>query len=103
MLAFFSSNNIPYLKINQTCIVNNQRSNENGEHWLALINTPKGTYCYDSFNSKVNLLSPYFQNKNWLSANNDRDEPYNEATCGQRCYSWIISFLKYGDVICDII
>ena len=36
-IGAYSSDNIPKLKNNESCILNTQTSRQNGEHWVALI------------------------------------------------------------------
>ena len=85
------------------CIINVDDSSKGGSHWMSLIKTYKGIYCYDSFNRNIHKLGSNFKYRKWINANKDRDESYYEADCGQRSLSFLICFVLHGEKIIDII
>ena len=94
-VGVYSSNDMPVLKNNQMCIVNTDASYEKGTHWIACYKYNGRTYCYDSFDRDVKSLSKYWKKKhNWVNANRDRDQSYEEMDCGQRSLCFLLSFQK---------
>ena len=99
----YSSNEMPNIKNNEMYIVNNKKSNQNGEHWIGVYKYKNKLYMYDTFNRPIRNLSNYFTNKHIINANNDTDQSKNESNCGSRVISWLISFHNYKDKIINII
>ena len=89
----YSSNDMPSLKNNEMCIINTDDGK--GEHWIACYKYKDKTYCYDSFDRDIKTLSKYWKNNNWINANTDRDQSFNEFNCGQKSIAWLISAHKY--------
>ena len=110
-IGVFSSNEFPkYIRNNQMFIINNKSSKQEGEHWLAFIKSDKNKdhksrlYGYDSYNRDIHKLSPYFKHKKIINANSNRDQSYNgEQNCGERAVCWLLSFVKHGEKIINII
>lgn len=95
-IGAYSSDNIPKLKNNESCILNTQTSRQNGEHWIALIKYYNKIYFYDSFGRDYKKLSPLWKTKNWINTHDDGQCIY-ENTCGQHCLSFILTFLKFHE------
>jgi hypothetical protein len=90
------------LKKNEMCIINTD--DKKGIHWIACYKYNNKTYVYDSFDRDVKTLSKYWKNKhNWINANKDRDQSYDESNCGQRSMAFLISFNKYKTKVINII
>ena len=109
-IGVYSADKFPkYIKNNQMFIINNKSSKSTGEHWIAFIKSSKNKdrkpklYAYDSFSRDVHSLSPYFKNRKFINANNNRDQSMVESDCGQRAISYLISFFKHGDKVMSII
>ena len=104
-LNVYSSDEFPkYVKENQCFIINTDPKNKPGTHWIAVYKYKNKFWCYDSFNRPVKTLSKYFKNKNIISTNIDRDQSYNEYSCGARSVGWTVLAHKYGpDKIMNII
>lgn len=98
----YPSNKEMRLKNNEICIINTD--DKQGVHWIACYKYKNKTYVYDSFDRDVKTLSKYWKNKhNWINANSDRDQSYNEFNCGQKSIAWLISFQKYKTKIIHVI
>jgi len=48
-IGVFMANELPRMKNNEYCIINNKSSKSHGEHWLALIKYNDKKYIWDSF------------------------------------------------------
>jgi hypothetical protein len=99
-LGTYSSDKIPkQIKNNQCFILNTDSSkslNRNG-HWVAFGKLNGKLYYYDSFGRPLNKLSKYWVNKRILCTNTiDRDQSFTESSCGSRCISFLVIFMKYG-------
>ena len=90
----YSSDQMVVLKNDEMSIINTD--DKKGIHWIACYKYRNKTYVYDSFDRDVKLLSKFWKHKhNWVNANKDRDQSYNESSCGQRSVCWLISAQKY--------
>ena len=75
----------------QCLIVNTDKADESGEHWLALAHDLKrGVIAYDSFGRQV---APWA-----LASDPDPEQRLLEQNCGQRCLAWLICWKKLGAV-----
>ena len=84
------------------CIINTD--DKKGIHWIACYKYNNKTYVYDSFDRDVKTLSKHWKNKhNWINANKDRDQSYDESNCGQRSMAFLTSFNKYKTKVINII
>ena len=110
-LGTFSSDKMPkYIRDNQCFILNTDSSkslNKSG-HWVAFYKINKKIYYYDSFARSTSNLSKYWRNKRrnkrMYNANTiDRDQSYNENSCGSRSLSFLILMKKYGEKVINII
>ena len=91
----YASDQMPFLKNNEMCIVNTDDSKGSGVHWIACYKYRNRTYVYDSFDRDVKSLSEHWKKKhNWINANSDREQSYSEENCGSRAISWQISAHK---------
>ena len=82
-LGIYAWDTIPKMKNNQSCIVNLDKSNQSGTHWISLYKYKNKIYMYDSFNRKisdfrkVDIDSNMFQNS-------------TETDCGQRSIAFLV-------------
>jgi hypothetical protein len=91
----FSSNNIPTLKHNESCIINTDSDRYPGMHWCALKKYNNKTYFYDSYSRSYKNLSYFWKHKRWIDTKHDVEESIYGKTCGHLCLAWIITFNKY--------
>jgi hypothetical protein len=103
-IGVFSSDNMPVLQNNNMCIVNTDSSRKAGTHWVACYKYRNKTYVHDTFDRDVKSLSKFWKHKhNWINANSDRLQSYEEYNCGTRCLAFLISFDKWKTKILNIL
>ena len=92
---------MPKLKSGQSCIINLDRSDEGGTHWVAAIRHGRDLICYDSFGRPSKGRNGILK-KLKTGGLKVRDSDYDaeqkelENSCGQRSIAWILFFNKYG-------
>jgi hypothetical protein len=96
-LGTFSSNDYPKIVKNNECfIINTDPNYKSGMHWCSVFKYKNNFYVYDTFDRNIHSLSKFWKNnKNWISANKDVDQSFNEENCGERSLCWLISAYKY--------
>ena len=98
----FASDKIPRLTdIAPYCILNLDKSNEKGSHWIALIKLKdtNDSIIYDSFGRDYKAIFPNVKlSGDGRIRNTDRDaeQKINEDDCGARSLAFICMFDKYG-------
>ena len=106
-LGTFSSDKMPkYIKNNQCFILNtdSSRSANKYGHWIGFYKLNWKLWYYDSFARPKEKLSKFWKTKRMYSANTtDRDQSFEESSCGSRSIAWLIVFRKYGKRCIDII
>lgn len=104
-VGVFSSDEIPILDSNESCIMNTKPKSSGGEHWCSIINWKGKIYFYDSYKRPYYTLSKYWKHKKWIQPQmgNHPDESEFAANCGQLCISALYVFYKYGPYAWDII
>jgi len=103
----FPSDKIPKLNsLSKYAILNLDKSNEAGSHWVCIAyeqgNEGKQdlTYFYDSFNRRPREIIPnleYTGNGRIVVEDNDIDQKIDENNCGQRCLSYLVVYDILGD------
>jgi putative methionine-R-sulfoxide reductase with GAF domain len=87
----YASDKYPKLKKNQSMIINVDKSNEPGSHWL-------GVYCYDNnryliFDSfgrpSVKLIPHFGSGINLMDTDYDKNQLKSQSDCGQRCIAFL--------------
>ena len=96
----YPSDKIPKLNdLKKYCILNLDRSDEPGSHWVALAKTGNKTYFYDSFgrkNSKILKNLEFSGNGRIIDTDKDVEQHFSENNCGARCCAWLLFFDRYG-------
>ena len=96
----FPSDKIPKLnELRPYCILNLDKSNQSGSHWIAVVKDKNEIICYDSFGRKAKKIIPsLFSSRNGkvIDTDLDREQHILETNCGQRCLSFLIFYDKYG-------
>jgi hypothetical protein len=96
----FPSDKIPPLNdLKPYAILNLDRSDEGGSHWVAIAREGNITYLYDSFGRKGSKIIPsLFHSGNGRIVNTDLDKEQKESetNCGARSLSWLLFFDRYG-------
>ena len=106
-LGTHSSDKMPkYIKNNQCFIMNtdSSRSANKYGHWVGFYKINGKLYFYDSFARPKEKLSKFWKTKRMYSANTtDRDQSFEEQSCGSRAMSFLVIFKKYGLKAIDVI
>lgn len=99
----YPSDKIPKLNdLSPYCILNLDKSNESGSHWVALAKIPhpsKDSVIYDSFGRDYKKIIPNLEySGNGKIKNTDRDAEQKklETDCGSRCLSFLMVLDKKG-------
>lgn len=96
----YASDQIPKLKPMQSCILNLDKGNQPGSHWIAVARGRKNQcYVYDSFGRRGVELIPALRWKlpgRVVDSDRDIEQAINETNCGARCISWINVFYTQG-------
>jgi len=97
----YPSDRIPKLNdLSPYCILNLDKSDEPGSHWIALAKHGIDTYIYDSFGREhVNIIPNlrFSGNGKILDVDtSDREQEIAENNCGQRCLSFLAVFDQWG-------
>ena len=103
-IGVYPSDKIPTLKNNEYAILNLDKSNESGSHWVAIAKKGK-THFYDSFGRKDNIIKSLKNSGNGkiINTDNDAEQKTKELNCGARCISWLLLFDKWGSKYADLI
>jgi hypothetical protein len=97
----FASDEIPKLNNKKKYIILNlDKSNEPGSHWVAVAFHKNKYYFFDSFgrNSKKILPALYKgKGKNKIiDTDNDKDQKESETNCGAKSLTFLLLFDNYG-------
>lgn len=96
----YPSDKIPKLNdLSKYCILNLDKSDEPGSHWVALAKHGKDAYFYDSFGRTYNAIIPNLEfsgNGRIINTDDDAEQEVKETDCGARCIAWLLVFDKYG-------
>ena len=96
----YPSDKIPKLNdLSSMCILNLDKSNESGSHWVALVKYDDKSILYDSFgrnNTKIipNLI--YSGNGRIIDTDKDSEQSILETNCGSRCVAWLVFLDRWG-------
>ena len=95
-LGCFACNDLPPLptKFPISMIINTDRKNQAGEHWLGLILTKTKCFYFDSFGAPVleeSIVSYLQQKYEKVTINNECIQHYYSESCGLFC----IAFIKH--------
>lgn len=105
----FASDKIPPLNdLAPYCILNLDKSDEPGSHWISVAKSPKGdySYCYDSFGRRNTDIIPTLKksgNGRIIDTDYDANQKVKELNCGQKSLGWLYMFDKYGEDIAKLI
>lgn len=96
----FASDQIPQLKNTEMAIVNLDKSNEPGSHWVAIYKSNNNIWIYDSFGRSTYSILPNLKksgNGNVKEADNDPEQFGTKSEeCGQLSISWLCVADKHG-------
>ena len=95
----YSQDEFPFSKSGYF-IVNNHKSSQPGEHWVAIYQTTHTIYIFDSFGRKSNKLLPMlYKNakaygKKVIDSDYDVDQKISTSICGPLSLAWLLT-VKY--------
>jgi hypothetical protein len=105
----FPSDKIPRLNdLSPYCILNLDRSDEPGSHWIALVKDVHNDRClvYDSFGRTHTKIIPNLRfsgNGRVIDTDKDKEQHPKETNCGQRCLSFLAIYDKWGYDVAKLI
>lgn len=105
----YPSDRIPKLNnLKCYCILNLDKSNEAGSHWVSLAKNKKNnsTMFYDSFGRKDTDIIPnlkYSGNGKIINTDDDAEQKIMEENCGARCLAWLCVYNEYGEDFAKLI
>ena len=82
-------------------ILNTDDSSKKGTHWVAVFQSKKTLYVYDSFARSKALMKAFVskmehQDYKIVFVNKGQDQPDTSVNCGLYCLVWLIFVDKYG-------
>jgi len=83
----------PLLKNNNSMILNLDKHNQPGKHWIAIYHLNNKNYIYDSLGTYYKYPNPL---PNSIYADKDREQAYKQNNCGQRSLAWILTVQSVG-------
>jgi Neuraminidase (sialidase) len=98
----YASNKIPRLNdLSPYCILNLDRSDQSGSHWIAICKYPNSnkTLIYDSFGRDYKKIIPNLDmsgNGTIVNSQKDPEQKVSQTNCGQRCLAFIMVFDSLG-------
>jgi hypothetical protein len=87
-VGVFASDMIPRLKNTQCCVLNLDRSDQSGSHWIAVYKVGKKNLTYDSFGRKSSKIIPSL--KNVEDADYDVEQMIEQEDCGARSIAFLL-------------
>ncbi len=91
----FPSDLIPnFLHNGEMCILNLDKSDKPGSHWVALAKENHELFFYDSFGRDPKSIIKI--NKKLKFDKKDKEQDDDEKNCGQRCITFLIIGFYYG-------
>lgn len=109
-VGVFPSDKIPRLNsLRKYAILNLDKSNEGGSHWIAIARTEGRngkTYVYDSFGRGHTKIIPSLAlsgNGRVINSDLDAEQKMHETNCGARSLAWLIVFDRYGVGVAKLI
>ena len=89
-------NKIPQMSHNQYCILNLDRHDEPGSHWIGVVMLKNNKMLvYDSFGRKTKIIAPTLINTTMTEQDAEQDD--NQDNCGQRCLSFLYLYDQFGE------
>ena len=79
-------------------IVNLDKSNQKGSHWVGVVRDGDGTTVYDSFGRDTKNIFPdsWRDFGKFEEVEDDAEQHWVEANCGQLSMSWLVFFSRHG-------
>ena len=100
-VGVFASDLIPKLKNKQCCILNLDRSDQGGSHWISVYKDGKKNLTYDSFGRESSKIIPSL--KNVVDADYDSEQMIEEEDCGSRSIAFLLVCKYWSPKIAKLI
>ena len=94
-----ASDKIPKMRNKQMAILNLDKSNEPGSHWVAIVKDGDDTIVYDSFGrDSKKIISSVFKSGNGkiIDTDYDAEQTAQELNCGPRSISFLLVHHLWG-------
>lgn len=98
-VGVFPCDKIPKLKKGQYAILNLDKSNQKGSHWVSIYKKPRKTIIYDSFGRDNGEIIPSLSksgNGKIIDTDKDVEQSILETNCGARCVAWLCLIDGWG-------
>lgn len=95
----FASNEVPppLLVNGEYCIINLDKTWQEGSHWVGCVYDNNRYYFYDSFGRPGKQLKlEALEGKKVIDADLDPEQLVSQTNCGQRCLAWLWFADRYG-------
>jgi len=97
----FPSDKIPNLNFHKKyCILNLDKSNQPGSHWIAcVLDSNDDIYVFDTYDRIIRKILPIIykvKHHRILSGNRSVLQKIDGEDCGQRCIAWLLLVDRYG-------
>jgi hypothetical protein len=101
-MGVFASDKQPTLtKTTPYAILNLDKTNEPGSHWIAVAWTSQGTMVYDSFGRHTDEIIKIKGVS--MDTDHDPEQDIVETNCGARSLAWLMIFDKLGPKVAALI
>ena len=90
-LGCFPRDRVPELKVNQSCIINEDKHTGPGFHWMAMYRGLSGNIFYDSFGRPHKKIMKNLNKRKVIDADDkDREQRLSETNCGARALAFLM-------------
>jgi hypothetical protein len=98
-IGVYASDEIPKLKNGQYAILNLDKSNMAGSHWVAICKFNNKVFFYDSFGRSYKTIIKVLKdsdNGEIINSDKDAEQEIKANDCGARSIAMLLFFDKYG-------
>ena len=99
-VGVYPSDKIPTLSPSKKyTILNLDKSNEGGSHWIGAVYDKGDIVCYDSYARKANKIIPSLKAPKGgriINTDDDVEQKMKQTDCGARSLAWLLFFDRHG-------
>lgn len=99
-IGVYSVDKIPRIGYGKCCIVNLDKHDEPGSHWIALARQGDYIMLFDSFGRSLNKINKHIKKKNdrieVITPERDPEQKESETNCANHCIAFLIIWNRYG-------
>tara|TARA_B100001013_G_scaffold141301_1_gene83423 strand:+ start:959 stop:1408 length:450 start_codon:yes stop_codon:yes gene_type:complete len=79
-------------------IVNLDKSNQKGSHWVGVVRDSEGAVVFDSFGRDTKEILPFAYKDfgKYVETENDAEQDVLSSICGGLSMAWLLFFSRYG-------